>query len=192
MMQANKLIILTAPSGAGKTSITKYLLQKFSPLSFSISAATRSPRSNEQDGVDYYFMTVEEFQKKVKQDAFAEWEMVYEGKYYGTLKSELHRIWNENKTPILDIDVKGALHIQLQYPDNSLSVFIEPPTIEELKRRLKARGTENLETVQTRLNKATYELSFKHQFDITIVNDDLDKACAEAENAVKNFLGLHE
>jgi guanylate kinase len=191
MMQANKIIILTAPSGAGKTSITKYLLQNYLQLAFSVSAATRSPRNNEQDGVDYYFMTVEEFQKKVKQDAFAEWEMVYEGKYYGTLKSELQRIWNENKTPILDIDVKGALHIQLQYPDNSLSIFIEPPSIEELKRRLKARGTENLETVQTRLNKATYELSFKHQFDIIIVNDDLDKACAEAENAVKSFLGLY-
>ena len=191
MMQANKLIILTAPSGAGKTSITKYLLEKYPQLSFSISAATRLPRNNEQNGVDYYFMTAEEFQRKVKEDAFAEWEMVYEGKYYGTLKSELQRIWNEGKTPILDIDVKGALHIQLQYPDNSLSIFIEPPSIEELKRRLQSRGTENLETVQTRLNKATYELSFRHQFDIIIVNDELDKACTEAENAVKSFLGLH-
>jgi guanylate kinase len=188
MMQANKLIILTAPSGAGKTSITRYLLNKFQQISFSVSAATRQPRSNEQTGVDYYFITVEEFQKKIKEDAFAEWEMVYEGKYYGTLKSELQRIWNEGKTPILDIDVKGALHVQLQYPDNCLSIFIEPPSLPELKRRLESRGTENLESVQTRLNKATYEISFKHQFDIIIINDDLDKACAEAEKAVSGFL----
>lgn len=189
-MQGNKIIIITAPSGAGKTSITKFLLKKYPQLAFSISAATRQPRGDEHDGIDYYFMTVEEFHDKIKDDAFAEWEMVYEGKYYGTLKSELRRIWKLGKTPILDIDVKGALHIQLQHPDNSLSIFVEPPNVDELRRRLQTRGTENLESVQTRLNKATYELSFKHQFDIIIMNDDLNKACAEAENAVKGFLDL--
>jgi guanylate kinase len=191
MSEANqKIIILTAPSGAGKTSITRFLLKKYPQLSFSVSAATRQARSNEQNGIDYYFISVEEFQKKIKEDAFVEWEMVYEGKYYGTLKSELQRIWNENKTPILDIDVKGALHVQLQHPDNSLSIFIEPPNVDELKRRLQVRGTENVEGLQTRLNKAGYEISFKHQFDTIIVNDDFEKACKEAEKAVIGFLDL--
>src|SRR5690349_17371182 len=118
MDKANKIIILTAPSGAGKTSITRHLIQEFPQLAFSISAATRQARGNEQNGRDYYFITVEDFQKKIKENAFVEWEMVYEGKYYGTLKSELERIWNENKIPVLDIDVQGAIHVQLQYPEN--------------------------------------------------------------------------
>jgi guanylate kinase len=185
-----KMIILTAPSGAGKTSITRYLLNKFPQLSFSVSAATRQSRSDEQNGIDYYFISVEEFQKKIKGDAFVEWEMVYEGKYYGTLKSELQRIWMKGKTPILDIDVKGALHVQLQYPDDSLSIFIEPPNVDELKRRLQGRGTENTEGLKTRLNKAAYEISFKHQFDAIIVNDDLAKACGQAEKAAAAFLNV--
>ena len=191
MSEANqKIIILTAPSGAGKTSITRYLLKKYLQLSFSVSAATRQSRGDEQNGVDYYFMTIEEFQKKIKEDAFVEWEMVYEGKYYGTLKSELERIWKENKTPILDIDVKGALHVQLQYPDNSLSIFIEPPNVDELKRRLQGRGTDSDQAVQTRLNKAAYEISFKHQFDTIILNNNFEKACRAAEKAVEGFLDL--
>jgi guanylate kinase len=183
-----KLIIITAPSGAGKTSITHYLLNKNPQLSFSISATTRQPRSEEIRGVDYYFISPEEFHRKIQEDAFIEWEMVYEGKYYGTLKSELQRIWDENKTPVLDIDVKGAIHVQEQFQDNSLAIFIEPPSLEVLKKRLETRKTETLESMQTRLNKATYEISFKHQFNKIIVNDDLQKACEEAEEAIKEFL----
>src|ERR1043165_8154948 len=132
-----KILVITAPSGAGKTSITRYLLNKFSEhLAFSISAATRHPRDNEKNGVDYYFMSEEEFTNKIQHEEFIEWEMVYEGKYYGTLKSELQRIWNMGKIPVLDIDVKGAIHVRQQYPETTLSLFIEPPSVDELKRRL--------------------------------------------------------
>lgn len=186
-----KIIILTAPSGAGKTSITRYLLNKYpARLSFSISAATRKPRGAEENAKDYYFMTEEEFANKIQHEEFAEWEMVYEGKYYGTLKSELQRIWNNGKVPVLDIDVKGAIHVQQQYPQTTLSLFIEPPSIEELKRRLNGRGTEDEDSLNARINKASYELSFKHSFDHVIVNSDLDKACKEAENLIKEFIGM--
>lgn len=184
-----KIIIITAPSGAGKTSITRYLLQKYPRLSFSISAATRQPRGAERNGVDYYFMSAEEFQEKIQDNAFIEWEMVYEGKYYGTLKSELERIWSLGKTPMLDIDVKGAIHVQQQFPDQTLSIFIEPPSVDELRKRLMSRGTETEETLQTRVNKASYEISFKHSFDEVILNDDLDKACVATEAVISEFLG---
>ncbi len=191
-MATQKLIIITAPSGAGKTSITHYLLHKYPQLSFSVSAATRKPRADEQNGVDYYFISPEEFQHNIEKEAFIEWEMVYEGKYYGTLKSELQRIWNESKIPVLDIDVQGAIHVRKQFPETSLSIFIDPPSIEELKKRLEQRKTESLESMQTRLNKAEYELSFKEHFDKVIVNDDLKKACNEAGSAIKEFLGWQE
>ena len=187
-MITKKIIIITAPSGAGKTSITQYLLNKIPQISFSVSAATRSPRANEKNGVEYYFLSVEDFKQKIKQNDFFEWEMVYEGKYYGTLKTEIERIWNEGKTPLLDIDVKGALRVQQQFVNNSLSLFVEPPSIDELKKRLLLRGTETEETLCTRINKAEYEISFKHQFNKIIVNNDLHKACKEAEIIVKNFL----
>lgn len=190
MHSDKKLIILTAPSGAGKTSITKHLLKRFPQLSFSISAATRERREHEKDGVDYYFLTPEEFQEHIRDNAFIEWEMVYEGKYYGTLRKELDRIWNKNEVPVLDIDVKGAIHVQKQFPGNSLSLFIEPPSVEELKRRLESRGTETPETLQARINKAAYEISFKQHFDRIVVNDDLSKACKEAEDIIKAFTGL--
>lgn len=185
-----KLIIITAPSGAGKTSVTKYLLQKVPQLAFSVSATTRKPRSNEINGVDYYFISEEHFHSKIQENDFIEWEMVYEGKFYGTFKSELQRIWMQNKVPLLDIDVKGAIHVLEQFDENCLTIFIEPPSIEELKRRLQMRATESLESLQTRLNKAEFELSFKNQFNKIIFNDDLQKACIEAEAAVKKFLGL--
>ena len=183
-----KLIIITAPSGAGKTSITRYLLAKYSDLSFSISAATRLPRGDEKNGVEYYFLSVEEFQDRIQENAFVEWEMVYEGKYYGTLKSELERIWSHGKTPMLDIDVKGAIHVQQQFPHTSLSIFIEPPSVDELRKRLDSRGTETTESLQTRVNKASYEISFKYHFDKIILNDNLDKACKETEDAIMEFL----
>ncbi len=183
-----KIIIITAPSGAGKTSITRHLLANFPQLSFSISAATRQPRSNETDGKDYYFISLQEFRDKIKNNDFVEWEMVYEGKYYGTLKSEIQRLWNDNLCPLLDIDVKGAIHVQQQYPDSSLSLFIEPPSVDELRRRLLSRGTETEETLNDRVNKASYELSFKHHFNKIIVNDNLERACAEAEEIIRTFL----
>ena len=189
MSSSHKLIIITAPSGAGKTTITKHLLKTFpDKLVFSISAATRQKRSYEKDGVDYYFMSVDDFKEKIQHGAFVEWEMVYEGKYYGTLKSEIHRIWKEEKAPLLDIDVKGAVHVQQQHPEKSLSIFIEPPSVDELKKRLNTRGTETPESIATRVNKAAYELSFKEHFDKVIVNDDLEKACTEAEVIVRSFL----
>lgn len=185
-----KILIITAPSGAGKTSITRHLLQHFSNrLAFSISAATRRPRGSEKDGVDYYFIDEESFTHKIQHEEFVEWEMVYEGKYYGTLKSELQRIWGEGKVPVLDIDVKGAIHVQQQYPQTTLSLFIEPPSVEELKRRLQSRGTETEDSLNARVSKAAYELSFKHSFNHIIVNSDLPRACAEAEAIVGAFAG---
>ncbi len=190
MLQTNeKLIIITAPSGAGKTSITRYLLHKYPELSFSVSACTRQPRKDEEDGVDYYFISLDDFTEKIQHNDFLEWEMVYEGKYYGTLKSELDRIWNNKQIPVLDIDVKGAIHVQQQFTDNCLSIFIEPPSIEVLKKRLESRGTEGLESLQNRVNKASYEISFKHHFNKIIVNDDLTKACDEAEKIILAFIG---
>lgn len=187
-MQQQKIIIITAPSGAGKTSITRYLLNKYSNLAFSISAATRKPRGEEKDGVDYYFLEAEAFQQKIENNEFVEWEMVYEGKYYGTLKSELQRIWNAGKIPILDIDVKGAIHVEQQYKKSTLSIFIEPPSIDELKKRLQGRGTETQDSIDARVNKAAYEILFKHHFNINVVNSNLQIACEEADIAIQKFL----
>jgi guanylate kinase len=182
------LIIITAPSGAGKTSITRYLLHHFPQLAFSVSAATRSQRRDEINGVDYYFMTLEEFQHKIQNQEFVEWEMVYEGRYYGTLKSELTRIHANQKIPILDIDVKGAIHVQEHYPEHSLSIFVQPPSIEELKRRLVYRATESPEALADRLSKAAYEISFRHHFNHIITNENLEKACEEARHIITAFL----
>lgn len=184
-----KLIILTAPSGSGKTSITRYLIGKYPRLSFSISATTRAPRGTEKDGVEYHFLSVDDFRTRIDANEFIEWEMVYEGKYYGTLKSELQRIWNQGKVPMLDIDVQGAIHVQQQFAGNCLSIFIQPPSVAELRRRLSARGTETPESLETRVNKASYEMSFNHHFTKTILNEDLEKACAETEQVIKDFLG---
>lgn len=186
----NKIIIITAPSGAGKTSITRYLLEHYPQLAFSVSAATREQRSYETHGKDYYFISLQEFKQQIKNKDFVEWEMVYEGSYYGTLKSELQRIWDNDQCPLLDIDVKGAIHVQQQYPDTSLSVFIEPPSIDELRRRLQGRATETEETLAARLNKAAYEISFKHHFNEVILNDNFETACTNAENIIKKFLHL--
>ena len=183
-----KIIIITAPSGAGKTSITHYLLEQIPGLQFSISAATRPPRGSEQDGVDYHFMSIADFQTSIQNDEFVEWEMVYEGKYYGTLKWELERIWKAGKVPLLDIDVKGAIHVQKQFPKNALSIFIQAPSIDELKRRLEGRGTETPESLQTRISKAGYEMSFVHNFDVVIVNDDLQQAKEQTVQVVQDFL----
>lgn len=182
------IVIITAPSGAGKTSITRYLMQAFPQLYFSVSAATRLPRGIEKNGIDYYFISEEEFKYKIQHNEFIEWEMVYEGKYYGTLKSELEHAWKNKKIPVLDIDVKGAIHVKQQYSESSLSLFIETPSIEELKKRLESRGTETIESLSARINKAAYELSFKDQFDKIIINDELHNACATAEKIVAEFI----
>src|SRR6187399_2232952 len=183
-----KILIITAPSGAGKTSITRHLMKVFPVLEFSVSAATRHARGVEKEGVDYYFISAEDFKQKIQNKEFAEWEMVYEGKYYGTLKSELKRIWALHKIPVLDIDVKGAIHIQQQYPENTLSLFIEPPSVDELKNRLHGRGTETAESLAARVNKAAYELSFKDQFNKIVTNDVFERACGEAEKIVGDFI----
>ena len=163
-------------------------MKTFPQLAFSVSAATRKLRGYEKDGVDYHFISEEDFKQKIQHNEFVEWEMVYEGKYYGTLKAELERIWRDNKIPVLDIDVKGAIHVQQQYPASSLSLFIETPSVEVLKKRLESRGTESEESLAARINKAAYELSFKEQFNKHIVNDDLERACSEAEKIVGEFI----
>jgi len=184
----HKLIIIAAPSGAGKTSIVKHLLSTLpDQLGFSVSCATRAQRAGETHGSDYYFITPQEFTRRVEAGAFAEWEMVYEGKFYGTLHSELQRIWDQRQAPLLDIDVKGGLRIKEQYPQ-SLSLFIEPPSLEVLRERLAARGTETPDSLQMRLNKASEECSYRNQFDHIIVNDQLEKACKEAVSLVKDYL----
>jgi guanylate kinase len=184
-----KIVVVAAPSGAGKSSVTGHLLSALpDKLGFSISAATRPPRNYEKNGVDYYFITVEEFEEKIQNDDFVEWEMVYEGKYYGTLKSELVRIWQQGKTPLLDVDVVGGVDIQGLFPGACLSLFIMPPSLDELKRRLEKRGTETPETLKARLQKAEYELTFKDQFDHIVINNDLHTACLEAEKLVREFL----
>jgi len=189
MATANKIIIIAAPSGAGKTSVTRHLLKTLpDQLTFSISCATRQPRHHEKDGVDYYFISADEFRDRINHQEFVEWEMVYAGKYYGTLKSELRRIWDLGKAPLLDVDVKGGINVQAQYHKQSLSLFIDPPSIEELERRLKARGTETPESLKSRISKASYEMTFKDRFDHIIINDQLERACKEAEDIVKHFL----
>jgi len=183
-----KVIILTAPSGAGKTSIASYLLKQMPQLSFSVSATTRAPRGNEKQGVEYHFISLEKFEGHIYQNDFLEYEMVYEGVYYGTLQSELTRIWNLGKTPVLDIDVKGAIRVQKQIGANCFSIFIMPPSIEILKERLENRKTETPESLQVRLDKAAYEISFSNQFNAIIQNNDLALACTDTEKLITAFL----
>ena len=184
----NKIILVTAPSGAGKTSIIHHLMQKFPQLAFSVSATTRKPRDNEKEGQDYYFITEKEFKEKIHHKEFLEWEMVYEGKYYGTLKDEIERIWATEKVPVLDIDVQGAIHVQQQYPVNTFSVFIQPPSMEELKSRLQMRGSETEESLQARVNKSAFELTFKSYFEHVVINNNFEVACKETEKIVSTFL----
>jgi guanylate kinase len=188
-MQTGKLIIIAAPSGAGKTTVVKHILQQFPQLSFSVSATTRAMRQGETDAQDYYFLSEQEFKNRIANDEFVEWEMVYVGKYYGTLKSELQRVWNNNQHIIFDVDVEGGLHIKNKYPNNSLSVFINPPSLEVLKTRLTDRNTESAESLNERISKAEHELSFASQFDVVLTNDDLQQTLAKAEQLINDFLG---
>lgn len=184
------MVIFSAPSGAGKTSIVKGVLRETPQLEFSVSACSRPMRPGEQDGLDYYFISAGEFRKRIKEGAFLEWEEVYPGSYYGTLRSEVDRIWSAGKHVVFDVDVAGGLSIKKQFPEQSLAVFVQPPSIEELEKRLIIRNTETPESLKKRLGKAAYELTFASQFDSIIVNDDLASAIKQTIKKVHAFLNL--
>nr|WP_319998835.1 guanylate kinase [uncultured Draconibacterium sp.] len=183
-----KLIIFSAPSGAGKTTIVKHLLQKGFDLEFSISATSREPRHTETHGKDYYFLSGEEFLSKVENEEFLEWEEVYKGTSYGTLKSEVERIREQGKNVVFDVDVVGGLNIKKYYGDEALAVFVQPPSVEELRNRLVGRSTDSEEKIAMRVAKAEHELSFAPQFDVVIINDKLEDAFVEAEKIISEFL----
>ncbi len=188
-MQKGKLLVFSAPSGSGKTTIVRHLLaQPELNLEFSISAATRELRGEEVNGKDYYFMSIEEFKKHIKADDFIEWEEVYRDNFYGTLKSEVERIWAKGKNVIFDIDVSGGLRIKSKFPKETLAVFVKPPSVDELKRRLKERSTESEDKINMRIAKAHVELATAPQFDMVIKNYDLDVAKHEAYELVKEFI----
>ncbi len=188
-MTQGKLIVFSAPSGSGKTTIVRHLLkQKELNLEFSISATSREKRGKEEHGKDYYFLSFEDFKRKIKNDEFLEWEEVYRDNFYGTLKSEVERIWAMGKHVIFDIDVSGGLRIKRKYPEQTLAVFVKPPSIDELKIRLKKRKTESADKINMRVAKASAELATAPLFDAIVVNQDLDKALAESYMLVSNFL----
>ncbi len=184
----SKLIVITAPSGAGKTTIVQRLLDKFDQLAFSISATTREKRPYEKNGVDYYFISREEFKKRIENGDFAEWEEVYENQFYGTLKSEIDRIWALGKDIIFDIEVKGAQNIKKAYGDQAIVIFIKPPSFEVLVERLKSRKTENEKSLNKRIARAKKELEYEDKFDQVVINDDLASAIKETEKLVNSFL----
>jgi guanylate kinase len=189
MSTGGKLIVFSAPSGSGKTTIVRHLLSKEDlNLEFSISAASREPRGEEVNGKDYYFISTEEFKKHIKNEDFLEWEEVYRDNFYGTLKSEVERIWAKGKNVIFDIDVSGGLRIKHKFPEETLAVFVKPPSVDELKRRLKERSTESDDKINMRIAKASVELATAPQFDVIIKNYDLPIALEEAYQLVKNFV----
>jgi guanylate kinase len=188
-MIAPKIIIFSAPSGAGKTTIIRHLLKKKElRLEFSVSATSRPPRNGETHGEQYYFLSAEEFKQKIAENAFLEWEEVYNNQYYGTLRSEVERIWNKGNNIIFDIDVVGGLNVKKTFNDKTLAVFVQPPSIEDLKKRIRKRSSEDATSLKKRLSKATYELSFADQFDYILVNDSLDQTLLEAEKIVTDFI----
>ena len=185
-----KAIIFSAPSGAGKTTIVRYLLEKEIPLLFSISACSRNRRPNEMNGKDYYFLSIDEFKAKVSNNAFVEWEEVYENNFYGTLKSEIDRIWSSHQHVVFDVDVVGGLNLKKHFGDRALSIFIEPPSLDVLFKRLKKRATENEKSLNKRIEKANQEMKFSSSFDLIIINDRLEKAKKDAFEEVSKFLEL--
>lgn len=188
-MKQGKLLVFSAPSGSGKTTIVRYLLeQEELNLAFSVSAASREPRGNEINGKDYYFMSIKDFKQHIKNDDFLEWEEVYRDNFYGTLKSEVERLWAEGKNVIFDIDVSGGLRIKKKFPEQTLAVFVKPPSIDELKIRLKKRSTESDDKINMRIAKASAELATAPQFDVIVKNHDLETAKKEAYELVKEFI----
>jgi guanylate kinase len=183
-----KLIIFSAPSGSGKTTIVRRIMQTIPGLEFSISATSRAPRGTEQHGHDYYFLSAEEFDKAISEEQFVEWEEVYAGTKYGTLKSEMERIWAEGHTILFDVDVKGGVRLKNIFGEQAMSVFVMPPSIEELRNRLVGRATDSPEKIEQRVGKAAEEIGYAPQFDKTVVNDDLEKAVAEVEKIVREFI----
>ena len=183
-----KLIIFSAPSGSGKSTLVQYLLTQVPGFAFSISATSRAPRGAEKDGVDYYFLSLEEFQQRVAEEAFLEWEEVYPGQCYGTLKSEVEKSWSVGDAVAFDIDVIGGKNLKAQFGDQALALFIQAPSIEELERRLVARGTDSPEKIKLRIEKASWEMNQSEYFDHIIINDDLDRAKAEAKKLLVDFL----
>ena len=185
----DKLIVFSAPSGSGKTTIVRHLLEQTDlPLAFSISATTRAPRGAEKEGEDYYFLSQEAFKNKIEKGEFLEYEEVYPGLFYGTLASEVKRLWNENKAVLFDIDVMGGISIKKSFPDETLTVFVQPPSIETLEERLRSRNTDTEETLQIRLSKAQQELDQAQAFDEIVINDDLSTALSQTEELVRSFL----
>lgn len=185
-----KLIIFSAPSGSGKTTIVRHLLTKYNNLGFSISACTRDRRGrNEIHGKDYYFLTPDEFKQRIDNNEFVEWEEVYPGGYYGTLKAEIERLWAEGKHVLFDVDVKGGLKLKEYFQERALAIFVKAPSEESIKERLLARGTETEDTLSKRLFKVKFEMSFQNRFDVILINDDLQMALNEAEKLVENFIG---
>jgi guanylate kinase len=186
-----KMLIVSAPSGSGKSTIVNWLMQEHPELKlyFSISCTSRAPRGTEQNGVEYFFLSPEEFKAKIQNDEFLEYEEVYENRFYGTLKQQVENQCETGQNVVFDVDVKGGVNIKKYYGDEALSLFIQPPSVEELRRRLEGRGTDTAEAIEQRLAKAEYELTFASQFDKIIVNDDLEKAKQEALRIVKDFLG---
>ena len=190
-MGNNKVLIFSAPSGSGKTTVVNHLLELHPEFEFSISAASRSPRGTEKDGVEYYFITAQEFRSLIAEDAFVEYEEVYEDHFYGTLKREVERIWNAGHVILFDVDVKGAWNLKKYFGDKALSVLVAPPSLEELERRLRGRGTDSEEDIRMRLDKAAYELDYAaDKADYKLVNDDLQTAFREIEGVVDEFLAL--
>ena len=183
-----KCIIFSAPSGAGKTTIVHYLLQRELGLAFSVSACSREPRTSEVNGKDYHFLGVQGFRKRIAENAFIEWEEVYTNNFYGTLKSEMERIWAEGKTVIFDVDVIGGLSLKRLFQDDAFAIFVQPPSYKELEIRLRKRRTESEDKIHQRMEKAAKELAFAPEFDYILVNDDLEKACETAEELVREFL----
>ena len=187
----SKVIIFSAPSGSGKTTLVKHSLGVFPELEFSISCTTRQPRGSEMHAIDYHFISTEEFRQKISEDAFVEFEEVYADTYYGTLKSEVEKIWSHGKVVIFDVDVKGGISLKKYFGEKALSIFVEPPSIEELERRLIVRNTDDAETIKTRIEKAEEELSYAKEFDKTVINSDLNIAKKETENLIKDFIKNH-
>lgn len=186
--QNGKCIIFSAPSGAGKTTIVRHLLAARNDLAFSVSATSRAPRGSEQEGIDYYFMSPEDFRSAIAEGAFIEWEEVYNGNHYGTLRREVERLWREGKHVVFDVDVEGGVNLKKIFGDRALAVFVQPPSLEVLEQRLRSRGTESEANIERRMAKAGHELSYAPRFDVRLVNDDLAVACREVESVVENFL----